>query len=158
MRDEWKEYKLSELIQFVSEKIKASEVSCSKYISTNNMIDNFGGVVDAESLPSTLNFNAFKSTDTLFSNIRTYFKKVWFADFSGGCSPDVLVIRTKDKKILDPGFLYLLLTQEDFTEYTVRTAKGAKMPRGDKSAIMQYKVKIPSLLSVRSFFLVVRRI
>ncbi|GHZ51719.1 restriction endonuclease subunit S [Vibrio cholerae] len=138
-----KEYPLSDLVEFVNEKIDSTKISLDTYISTDNMITDRGGVETATKLPSATKFHHFKPTDTLFSNIRTYFRKVWFAEFEGGASPDVLVFRTKDPKVLEPAYLFYLLSDKKFSEYTVLTSKGAKMPRGDKAAIMQYKVFVP---------------
>ena len=140
-----KEYELSELIDFVSDKIDANKVSLNTYISTDNMIVDRGGVEPASKLPSASKFNHFQKGDTLFSNIRTYFRKVWLADFDGGASPDVLIFRPKDSEIFDPTYLYYLLSNEEFVEYTVLTAKGAKMPRGDKAAIKQFKTYLPDI-------------
>lgn len=138
-----KEYPLSDLVEFVNEKIDSTKISLDTYISTDNMITDRGGVETATKLPSATKFHHFKPTDTLFSNIRTYFRKVWFAEFEGGASPDVLVFRTKDPKVLEPAYLFYLLSDKKFSEYTVLTSKGAKMPRGDKAAMMQYKVFVP---------------
>ena len=138
-----KEYPLSDLVEFVNEKIDSTKISLDTYISTDNMITDRGGVETATKLPSATKFHHFKPTDTLFSNIRTYFRKVWFAEFEGGASPDVLVFRTKEPKVLDPAYLFYLLSDKKFSEYTVLTSKGAKMPRGDKAAIMQYTVFVP---------------
>jgi len=140
-----KEYELSDLVSFVGDKIEAEEVTLETYISTDNMLVDRGGVKPATKLPSAARFNYFKEGDTLFSNIRTYFRKVWLADFEGGASPDVLIFRSDDPEILDPIYLYFLLSNEDFVNYTVLTAKGAKMPRGDKAAIMQYKFFLPEI-------------
>jgi type I restriction enzyme S subunit len=136
---------LSDYVDFVTDKILASKVGLETYISTDNMLPDKGGVEPAVKLPTASKFNSFKKTDTLFSNIRTYFKKVWYANFDGGASPDVLIFRSKDYKKLAPQFLYYLLSDETFINHTVATAKGAKMPRGDKDAIMQYEVEIPEI-------------
>ena len=138
-----KEYSLSEVASFVGDKVPASEISCDNYISTDNMLVDRGGVEPAIKLPAASKFNHFKPSDTLFSNIRTYFRKVWLADFDGGASPDVLIFRTNDAEILDPTYLYYIISNESFADYTVLTAKGVKMPRGDKIAIMQYKFHLP---------------
>ena len=37
-------------------------------------------------------------------------------------------------------FLYYVLSENRFFDYSTASAKGTKMPRGDKSAIMEYKV------------------
>ncbi len=139
------EYELFQLVDFVSEKIDTDEITLDTYISTDNMLVDRGGVKSAVKLPSASEFNHFKENDTLFSNIRTYFRKVWLADFSGGASPDVLIFRSKDFEILDSTYLYYLLSNEEFVNYTIITAKGTKMPRGDKAAIMQYKFNLPDI-------------
>ena len=132
-------------VELITDKISASEISLRNYISTENMIRNCGGVVTASSLPKTNKFNLFDEKDTLFSNIRTYFRKVWLAGFSGGASADVLVFRTKNSSKLDPRFLYYLVSNKEFIDFTDRTSKGVKMPRGDKNAIVKYPLHLPSI-------------
>jgi type I restriction enzyme S subunit len=107
------------------------------------MINDFGGVQNAEKLPTTNTVNSFFKDDILFSNIRTYFKKVWYAKFDGTVSQDVLTFRAKDNII--PKYLYYTLFNPEFTEYTVLTSKGAKMPRGDKDAIKNLEIQLPPL-------------
>jgi len=72
-------------------------------------------------------------------------KKVWRATNSGGCSGDVLAVRIQEnnKPFVDSAFLYYLLSSDDFFSYNMQHAKGAKMPRGDKSAILKYQIPIP---------------
>lgn len=76
--------------------------------------------------------------DVLVSNIRPYFKKIWYATFDGGCSNDVLVFRAKDE--VSSRFLHYVLADDTFFDYSMATSKGTKMPRGDKKAIMEYEV------------------
>lgn len=37
-------------------------------------------------------------------------------------------------------FLYYVLSDDTFFDYSMATSKGTKMPRGDKAAIMKYEV------------------
>lgn len=129
---------LSDLCSFVNEKISLSELTKDTYISTENMLTNRGGITVASALPSITQTQAFKVGDVLVSNIRPYFKKIWHATFNGGCSNDVLVFRAKES--IDSDFLYYVLADDAFFNYATGTSKGTKMPRGDKSAIMQYGV------------------
>ena len=145
-----KDVVFEDIVELITYKVNASEISLNNYISTDNMLPNCGGVTHASSLPSANKFNAFTETDTLFSNIRTYFRKVWFAGFSGGASPDVLIFRSKDKGFLDPHFLYYLISNKTFIDYTDLTSKGAKMPRGDKDAIAKFPVKLPQINEQKS--------
>ena len=146
---------LSDICQYVSEKISVSSLDENTYISTENMLPNKSGITVATNLPATEYTPKYNTDDILISNIRPYFKKIYKAQKQGGCSADVLVLRAKQGII--PSFLYYILSDDAFFEYATATSKGTKMPRGDKIAIMKYKVpnvspeiqqKIASILSV----------
>ncbi|AYZ17320.1 TPA: restriction endonuclease subunit S [Klebsiella aerogenes] len=137
------EVSIKDICDLITVKTNIKNASIENYISTENMLPNFGGVEHAEKLPTSNTVNTFIPQDILFSNIRTYFKKVWFSRFNGTASADVLVFRAKDN--CDSKFLYYLMCDPSFIEYTVLTSKGAKMPRGDKDAIFSYTVSLPSI-------------
>ena len=141
---EWNEVKLSDIAQYVSDKIETSMINKDNYISTENMLPNKGGVTIATNLPNTKKVNSSLKGDILISNIRPYFKKIWYCDYPCGVSTDVLIIRTKDNRIYNK-FLYYFLSQDKFFDFMVGTSKGTKMPRGDKNAIMSYQFKLPPL-------------
>lgn len=130
--------KLDSLCVYAKGKIAVDELNAQTYISTENMMPNKGGIVAASSLPSAQYTQQFIKGDVLVSNIRPYFKKIWMAEYDGGCSNDVLVFRAKS--CCDPVFLYYVLANDLFFDYATATSKGTKMPRGDKTAIMQYEV------------------
>ena len=46
---------------------------------------------------------------------------------------------------LDSRYLYHVLASESFFEYDNGKSKGSKMPRGDKTAIMEYSFAIPTI-------------
>ena len=131
-------YNLSDICDYVRGKVDVASLGYENYISTENMISNKGGITSASSLPSVAQTQSFQVGDILVSNIRPYFKKIWFAEFNGGCSNDVLVLRAKDG--ISKKFLYYVLTDDTFFNYSMLTSKGTKMPRGDKAAIMKYEV------------------
>ena len=130
--------KLSDICICPKGKIEVANLDEATYISTENMLPNRGGVVPASGLPTIESTQAFVEGDVLVSNIRPYFKKIWQATFSGGCSNDVLVFRAKNG--IDKDFLYYVLSDDQYFNYATATSKGTKMPRGDKVAIMQYIV------------------
>ena len=142
---EWETVTLEDVCYFGTEKIATDEVTEENYISTENMIAEKGGVTTASSLPSTKTVSKYEKNDVLISNIRPYFKKIWFATKSGGSSNDVLILKTKEKNNIDNKYLYYSLLSDDFFNYVTATSKGTKMPRGDKGAIMKYEIKLPSL-------------
>ena len=147
---DWPFVTLGEIASLSHDKIKISELNLVSYISTENMRPDRMGVYIAASLPAGTQVTRFNTGDVLFSNIRTYFRKVWFATFEGGSSPDVLVFKAKNTKILDNQFLFYLTSNQKFTDYTHKTSKGAKMPRGDKDAIFRYEFNLPPLPTQRA--------
>ena len=133
------EYKLlSEVSVYRKDRIGSDKVNKGNYISTENMLSNRGGVENATTVASAKTFPAYKKGDILLSNIRPYFKKIWYATQEGGCSNDVLVV--KAGKTVDSKFLYYVLSDNNFFNYSTVTSKGTKMPRGSKNAIMKYWV------------------
>lgn len=129
---------LSSLCSYAKGKVSVDTLSKRNYVSTENMVPNKGGIVDAGALPSAQYTQQYMKDDILVSNIRPYFKKIWMADDDGGCSNDVLVFRAECG--CDSTFLYYVLANDAFFNYASATSKGTKMPRGDKTAIMQYEV------------------
>ncbi|MBQ6003311.1 MAG: restriction endonuclease subunit S [Clostridia bacterium] len=131
-------YKLSDICEYAKGKVDVLSLNNETYISTENMLPNKGGITLAASLPTIPQTQSFLKGDVLVSNIRPYFKKIWFATFDGGCSNDVLVFRAKEG--ISKRFLHYVLADDTFFDYSMATSKGTKMPRGDKVAIMQYEV------------------
>lgn len=133
--------KLKTVCYYLNERVNLNTLNTSNYISTENMLQDRGGVTNASSLPNSTIVSAFSKGDVLVSNIRPYFKKIWLANTDGGCSNDVLVFRAREN--YDSKFLYYVLSSDSFFDFATATAKGTKMPRGDKSAIMEYTVPKP---------------
>lgn len=131
-------FNLSTICDYRKGKVDVATLTHLSYISTENMLPNKGGITSAASLPTISQTQEYRKGDVLVSNIRPYFKKIWKAKADGGCSNDVLVFAAKDGT--DPDFLYYVLADDSFFEYSMATSKGTKMPRGDKTSIMRYQV------------------
>lgn len=126
---------------YVNNKIDVCEISLNQYISTDNILQNKQGIECAASLPiQGGKVTAFKKGDILLANIRPYLKKIWYAQFDGGCSADVLAIRANAK--IDSHFLFYALFRDDFFIHAMKGSKGTKMPRGDKTQIMEFKIPV----------------
>ena len=141
--EEWKGYRLGDICDYGKDRTEVSSLDNSNYISTENMLPNRAGVTTATTLPTGEYTPSFEIDDTLVSNIRPYFKKIWKATFSGGCSADVLVFKAKEN--ISKEYLYYVLADDEFFKYSMATSKGTKMPRGDKTSIMNYPVNLPPL-------------
>lgn len=138
----WSVDKLSTVAEFVNERVPIGKISLKDYISTENILPDFGGVTTASNLPPTGSATRFRADDILVSNIRPYLKKVWSSDRDGGASNDVIVIRPKSS--ISKAFLPFVLRNESFIDYVMTGAKGVKMPRGDIGLIKAYPVSHPS--------------
>lgn len=133
--------KLGDICSYRSESITVEEASSLPvYLSTESMQPN-RGPVSPSALPANGKVKHFHAGDTLVSNIRPYFKKIWHAKTDGTCSNDILIFEP-NSCLAD--YLYWILNDDKFFDYITKTAKGTKMPRGDKNAIMEYKVRVPS--------------
>ena len=134
---------------YINNKVDTNEISLGQYISTDNILQNKQGIECATSLPiQGGKVTAFKKGDILLANIRPYLKKIWYAQFDGGCSADVLAIRANAET--DSHFLFYALFRDDFFIHAMKGAKGTKMPRGDKTQIMEFKIPVFDLKTQQS--------
>ncbi len=148
--NEWNYEKLGAVSQYATDRINVKKINLDNYISTENMLPEKAGITVSSGLPNIDSIvPAYKCGDVLISNIRPYFKKIWFSDKDGGCSNDVLVFRAK-QDVYEKKFLYYVLSSDNFFDYSMSTSKGTKMPRGDKSALMNYSVPLCPLPEQRA--------
>ncbi|MBZ2169044.1 restriction endonuclease subunit S [Marinobacter sp. F4216] len=145
----WNPGTLHDVAKFPNERISTEHLGPDSYVSTENMLENKRGISTASSLPSSTSVPAFEPGQILISNIRPYFKKIWLANIQGGRSPDVLGFKCKHDHTTE--FLFNLLYQDQFFDYMMLTSKGAKMPRGDKKAIMQFVCTLPPIKLMQRF-------
>ncbi|EEE3289086.1 restriction endonuclease subunit S [Salmonella enterica subsp. enterica serovar Mbandaka] len=139
---EWRA--LGEIAAYSKSRISFDKLDENNYVGVDNLLQNRAGKMQSNYVPTSGNLTEFREGDILIGNIRPYLKKIWQADSTGGTNGDVLVIRSCHESIL-PRYLYQILADENFFEYNMQHAKGAKMPRGNKDAIMKYRLPIPSL-------------
>ena len=140
---EWKKVRLGEIANYVNEKIDIKAFDTSLYISTDSMLKDKGGIGTPESIPESGKVTKYQHNDILVSNIRPYFKKIWFSNREGGCSNDVLVFRANDN--IDSTFLYYVLSDDSFFDHMMSSANGSKMPRGNRKLIPSFEIPLPPL-------------
>ncbi len=126
----------------ILDRIDFSEIVSSEYITTDNMLQDFGGVEPYTGNSIQGNVVYYQVGDILMSNIRPYLKKIWISNRNGGCSSDVIVFRPT--KGVSPSYIGCLLQRQKFIDFVMADIKGLKMPRGNKSNIERYLVPIPS--------------
>ena len=129
---------LSDICTQVTDKVSCTEAQIDSYVSTESLLADKNGRQLAASVPQTGKVVVYKAGDTLVSNIRPYFKKIWFAENDGTCSGDVVVFRANNPSLAP--YLYAILRSDKFFDYVMSGAKGTKMPRGDKKQMMSYGI------------------
>ena len=134
----WEVPTLADFAEYVKTTVKFDKAF--NYVSTDNMLAEKQGLSGEILKPASGNVLCYEKNDILISNIRPYFKKIWYADQRGTCSTDVLCVRSLNSD--NSYFVYRTLWQDDFFDYVMQGAKGSKMPRGDKTRIMNYPICI----------------
>ena len=137
--------KLGEIAHYAKDRIKISDIDARNYVGVEHLRQNTEGREMSVTLPEVDFVISFYPEDILIGNIRPYLKKAWLADCNGGTNGDVLTIRIVDKMYVSPQYLFYILSSEQFFMYDMKYAKGAKMPRGDKKAVMNYAIPVPPL-------------
>lgn len=130
---------LNTIAPFATKSIKYSDIESETYITTDNMLQNKLGVLPFEGVANISSITEYKPSDILMSNIRPYLKKIWFADKEGGCSKDVLVLRSADINKYLPKYIFYMLRRDAFFDYVMEGKKGIK------EDIMKYKIPMPNI-------------
>jgi type I restriction enzyme S subunit len=138
---EWKP--LSEIAEYSKKRIGFEKLDETNYVGVDNLLQNREGKKKSTRVPTKGNSTKYEVNDVLIGNIRPYLKKIWLSDCVGGTNGDVLVIHLTDESVAS-NFLYQILADDKFFEYNMKFSKGAKMPRGNKTKIMDYLIPVPS--------------
>ena len=133
---------VSDVSTFAKGRIDVKCLNADNYVSVENLLKDKAGKTISSVVPTEGNWVMYKENDILIGNIRPYLRKIWFSDRCGGTNGDVLVIRPNEKVI--PRFLFFVLSSERFFIYYNQTAKGGKMPRGEKARALQFDFYLPS--------------
>lgn len=140
---------LSSICHLVTNKVDTAKLNTNNFWSTSNLLSNKRGATQAKEMPKSTKCTAVSRYDTLFGNIRPYFKKVLLAPQNGGCSPDVLVFKANTQKY--QAYLYSIVASDKFIDQVVAGSKGTKMPRGDKAQMIETPIYIPSDQELKGF-------
>jgi hypothetical protein len=138
---------MGEICIFSKDRIASDELTADNYVGVDNLLKDKKGRTISSYVPESGIWTKFVSGDILIGNIRPYLRKIWLADIEGGTNGDVLVFHISKEytERITPKFLFHCLSSERFFMFMDSTSKGAKMPRGDKKAILNFMIPIPSL-------------
>lgn len=104
------------------------------------------------SIDTTSTKTVFKKGDTLFGKLRPYLRKYWIAEFDGVCATEILPL--VPLKGVSENYLFYVIQQDKFIDYTVQGSFGTKMPRTSWNEIRQYMFPLPPIkeqLEIASF-------
>lgn len=139
-------------------RVKFGDVVClSKARSQDPLTDGFNRYVGLEHLePGDLRIRSwgsvadgvtftsvFQPGQVLFGKRRAYQRKVAVADFSGVCSGDIYVLKTKDAQVLLPELLPFICQTDVFFDHAVGTSAGSLSPRTNWTSLADFEFALP---------------
>jgi type I restriction enzyme, S subunit len=148
---DWEEGTLGSIAKNIRNAVKPTDIQAdSKYIGLEH-IDRRSITLKQYGLGDEVSSNkySFEERDILFGKLRPYFHKVCFTPFSGICSTDILVVRSKHPDWF--AFCLFAFFQDDVVEYANLGSGGTRMPRTDWGTLRNYPISIPDIESLTQF-------
>ncbi len=102
----------------------------TKYIGLENIAPNEGtlcGEIDSEVLSIRSAKTVFSKNDVLYGKLRPYLNKVYFADFDGICSTDIIVLRFDTSESAKVFSYYM--RRKEFVDIAMESKSGQQLPR-----------------------------
>ena len=117
------------------------------YIPLENLEAFTGRLIKYASNENDETTNLFKRGDVLFNKLRPYLGKVYFANFDGGVSGEVIVYRTKNalKSKYDSKYFFYRFLSSKFIFKVNSLTEGVKMPRTNPFKISSLNIAFPPL-------------
>jgi type I restriction enzyme S subunit len=141
---EWEVSDLSFLINNITKRWtlrKGWSLPCINLENIDSEIGRLSGYSEAQENESTKTY--FQRGDILFGKLRPYLRKFWLAAFDGVCTTEILVFRAKE--FIENRFIFYVVQDERFINYTVASSFGTKMPRTSWDIISHYTIGKPKL-------------
>lgn len=114
------------------------------YVGLEDIVSGEGRFIGSTE-PKKVQSSTFKFTPEhiLYGRLRPYLNKVYLPDFGGHCSTEIFPIRLTFNA--DRRYLYYWLTMESTVKEIDRTSTGARMPRANVEAILDFPIPLPPL-------------
>jgi type I restriction enzyme S subunit len=136
----WHEVRLKYVADLVGQKIEVG--SSHVYVGLENIESGNGKYLAKEELKPEGLSSTFAKGDVLFGKLRPYLAKSWLADFSGICSSEFLVLRSRKTY---SRFLSYYTMMNEFVNRVDSSTYGSKMPRASWDFISLMEVPVPPL-------------
>jgi type I restriction enzyme S subunit len=134
----WESIRLKHVAELEGDKVEPD--SNSRYVGMENIESGNGKYVKKEDIKPEGLSKSFLNDDVLFGKLRPYLAKSWLADFSGICSSEFLILRSKK---VSPRFLNYYTLTDEFINQVDSSTYGSKMPRASWCFIALMGVPVP---------------
>ena len=135
----WKSMRLKNVADLKGEKVEPN--TDYKYVGMENIESGNGKyLLKDDQKPEGLS-TSFLKGDVLFGKLRPYLAKSWLSEFSGICSSEFLILRSKK---VCPKFLNYYTLTDEFINQVDSSTYGSKMPRASWDFIGLMGVPVPT--------------
>ena len=144
----WKKVKLGVVATEIRETYEPNSGEHLRYIGLEHIGQQtlkLNGVGASSTTQSTKKI--FEPNDILFGSLRPYFRKVVKPKFSGVCSTDITVIRSKE--ICQQDFLFYFIANQAFIDFATNYAIGTRMPRANWKVLSKSEWLFPPIETQR---------
>ncbi|WP_331245716.1 restriction endonuclease subunit S [Staphylococcus capitis] len=143
--EEWELHILGECVTNKTRKFNSKKDDNESDIELDSLESDTGRLIHLyNSTEFSSQKNRFKKGDVLYSKLRPYLNKYYFADFDGVCSSEIWVLNSKDKSILKNKFLYSFIQTNKFS-FMANKSAGSKMPRADWNLVENMRLNLPTV-------------
>lgn len=152
---EWDYNLFSEIVTNKSKKFDPKNEESLKDIELDSIEQNTGRLLNTYmSKDFTSQKNKFDKGSVLYSKLRPYLNKYYYAKIDGVCSSEIWVLNSLYSQKLSNLFLYYFIQTNRFSNVANKSA-GSKMPRADWSLVENirlYKSSIEEQRKIGDFF------
>jgi type I restriction enzyme M protein len=146
-KQKWPMVKLGDVCSLITDTIEPhNHQGTVEYIGLENIESNSGKLI-GKTLTSYTQIkslkNIFSRHDILYGKLRPTLNKVYFSQFSGVCSTDIIVLRAKE--IILPALLDMYLRSDVLNQKIIKGVIGAQLPRVKFEYMANLPVPLPPL-------------
>lgn len=154
-KEKWEYNLFSEIVSNKSKKFNPKSNEVMQDIELDSIEQDTGRLFNTYvSKDFTSQKNIFDKGSVLYSKLRPYLNKYYYAQFSGVCSSEIWVLNSLNNQRLSNLFLYFFIQTNRFSNVANKSA-GSKMPRADWSLVENirlYKGSVEEQEKIGQFF------
>lgn len=140
----WRIGKIEDICSVRKSKFDPTNNNAENYVALEHIESGTGRLISSASSVGTTSIKSiFKKNDVLFGKLRPYLRKYWFANINGVCATEILPLMANDR--CEPKYLFYVVQQDSFINYTVQGSFGTKMPRTSWDEIKAFVLPFPPL-------------